>query len=107
MSNITHADHNQQANPAVKTQPTKTVSVDELKQRCPLDTLLKTMHLEKYAKPSCQSPVRKDKNPSWGIFKKDDKWFWKDHGNDDCGDEITFLARYLGMDETIDFRTLL
>jgi len=81
--------------------------VDELKQRCPLDELLKTMHLEQYAKPICRSPFRIDKTPSWGIFKRDDQWHWKDFGNDDCGDEISFLARYLGMDEKMDFSTLL
>jgi hypothetical protein len=78
-----------------------------LKQQCPLPTLLRRMHLEKFAQSSCPSPLRKDKSASWGIYEKDGKHAWKDFGNGDGGDEITFLARYLGLQEKKQFPLLL
>lgn len=46
-----------------------------------------------------KSPFRKDKNPSFGIFKsrKSGKLLWKDHGNGDCGDIIDFVRNYTGL----------
>ena len=45
------------------------------------------------------SPFRKDKNPSFGIFqsKKTGKLLFKDHGNGECGDVIKFVELYTGL----------
>lgn len=45
------------------------------------------------------SPFRKDKNPSFGIFrsKKTGKLLFKDHGNGLCGDVITFVEHFTGL----------
>lgn len=45
------------------------------------------------------SPFRKDKNPSFGIFqsKKTGKLLFKDHGNGECGDIIKFVELYTGL----------
>ena len=45
------------------------------------------------------SPFRKDKNPSFGIFrsKKTGKLLFKDHGNGECGDIIKFVELYTGI----------
>lgn len=45
------------------------------------------------------SPFRKDKNPSFGIFrsKKTGKLLFKDHGNGECGDVIKFVELYTGI----------
>ena len=45
------------------------------------------------------SPFRKDKNPSFGIFqsKKTGKLLFKDHGNGKCGDVIKFVELYTGL----------
>nr|DAH77676.1 MAG TPA: DNA primase [Caudoviricetes sp.] len=45
------------------------------------------------------SPFRKDKNPSFGIFKsrKSGKLLFKDHGNGECGDVIKFVELYTGL----------
>jgi hypothetical protein len=51
------------------------------------------MGYAKFAKPTCPSPFRTDKKPSWGIFQRNDRWFWKDHGTGDSGDEIGFIVR--------------
>ena len=80
---------------------------DALKERCPLPVLMKRIGLSKYIKKSCRSPLRDDENASWGIFKIDDHWFWKDHGTGESGDEIDFLERYFGKDVKKDFVDLL
>ena len=45
------------------------------------------------------SPFRKDKNPSFGIFrsKKTGKLLFKDHGNGECGEVIKFVELYTGI----------
>lgn len=45
------------------------------------------------------SPFRKDKNPSFGIFqsKKTGKLLFKDHGNGLCGDVIRFVQEITGI----------
>ena len=45
------------------------------------------------------SPFRKDKNPSFGIFqsKKTGRLLFKDHGNGECGDVIKFVSLYTGL----------
>ena len=44
------------------------------------------------------SPLRKDKNPSFGIFysKRANKLLFKDHGTGESGDVIKFVALYTG-----------
>lgn len=45
------------------------------------------------------SPFRKDKNPSFGIFysKRSGKLLFKDHGNGECGDIIKFVSLITGL----------
>lgn len=45
------------------------------------------------------SPFRKDKNPSFGIFysKKNGRLLFKDHGTGECGDVIKFVSLYTGI----------
>ena len=72
-----------------------------------MPTLLTRIGLGEFAKSSVRSPFREDKNPSWGIFQREGKWFFKDQATGDSGDEITLLARWKGLDERRDFRELL
>ena len=81
--------------------------VDALKRVCPMPALLHRMGLGEFAKNNCRSPFRRDKRPSWGIFKRDGKWFFKDQATGDSGDEIILLARWKGLDEKRDFPQLL
>lgn len=80
-------------------QPTQTVpakkdlTIEELRACCPLPVLMHSMGLAKYAKASCPSPFRPDKKASWGIYQRDGRWFWKDHGTAESGDEIDFISR--------------
>jgi hypothetical protein len=46
-------------------------TIEELKARLPLPDLLRAMGLGDYAKKLCCSPLRKDNNPSWGIYQDD------------------------------------
>ena len=74
--------------------------IGELRARCPLPVLMKRMGLAKHAKKTCCSPFRRDKKPSWGIFKREDRYYWKDHGTGDSGDEINFIVqakKYTGL----------
>lgn len=66
-------------------------TIDELKARLPLPGLLRAMGLGAYAKKLCCSPLRKDNNPSWGIYQDDKGWHWKDFATGQGGDELDFL----------------
>jgi hypothetical protein len=77
-----------------------------LKSKCPMPMLLAKLGLAAYAKRSCPSPLRPDHNPSWGIIQREGGWYFKDHGNDDSGDEVTFIARLKGWDEQRDFKRI-
>ena len=77
-----------------------------LKSKCPMPVLLAKLGLAAYAKRSCPSPLRPDHNPSWGIIQREGGWYFKDHGNDDSGDEVTFIARLKGWDEQRDFKRI-
>src|SRR5439155_2889438 len=80
--------------------------VDALKRNCPMPAVLHKIGLGKFAKSSVCSPFREDKKPSWGIFQRDGKWFFKDQSTGDSGDEITLLARWKGLDEKREFPQL-
>ena len=67
--------------------------LSNLRTRCPLPVLMSRMGYAKFATRTCSSPFRADKKPSWGIFQRNDRWFWKDHGTGDSGDEIGFIVR--------------
>lgn len=45
------------------------------------------------------SPFRKDKNPSFGIYysKRTKQLLFKDHGNDECGNVIKFVSLFTGL----------
>src|SRR5438094_8841954 len=81
--------------------------VDALKRACPMPVLLHRMRLGEFAKNSCRSPFRPDEKPSWGVFQRDGKWFFKDQATGDSGDELTLLARWKGLDAKRDFQELL
>lgn len=85
------------------------MSVDpaHLRRACPMPTLLHKIGLGEFALNSCRSPFREDRNPSWGIFQRDGRWFFKDQGTGDSGDEFSLLARWKGLDERRDFPQLL
>jgi len=78
----------------------------QLKVQCPMPVLLAKLGLAAHAKRSCPSPLRNDNNPSWGIFQREGGWHFKDHGNDDSGDEVTLIARLKGWDEQRDFKRI-
>src|SRR6185503_19523975 len=80
--------------------------VDALKRACPMPVLLHKIGLGEFAKNSVRSPFRSDKKPSWGIFQRAERWFFKDLGTGDTGDELSLLARWKGLDEKRDFPQL-
>ena len=79
---------------------------ETLKSKCPMPMLLAKLGLAAHAKRSCPSPLRPDHNPSWGIFPHQGGWYFRDHGNDDSGDEVTLIARLKGWDEQQDFKRI-
>jgi hypothetical protein len=81
--------------------------VHSLKQKLPLPDLLHALGRGQYARRICPSPLRKDAHPSWGIYARNGHWHFKDLATGDGGDEITFLARWLGLDEKRDFQHIL
>lgn len=70
--------------------------VEALKGQCSLPVLMKMLGLGAHAKRSCRSPFRDDRSASWGIFQRDGRWYWKDHGTDESGDEVDFIRTLKG-----------
>ena len=81
--------------------------IEQLREKCPLPILMKKMGFENHIKKSCSSPFRDDQKPSWGIYQRDNRCYWKDLGNDDRGDEITFIARAKNLKENENFREII
>ena len=73
-------------------------TIEALRLRCPLPVLMRQMGLGKYVRPSCCSPLRPDNSPSWGIFQRADRWYWKDLGTDESGDELDFIIQAKNRD---------
>ena len=88
-------------------QPNNRVTLEELKQQCPLPTLMEHLNLGDHAKPNCKSPFRRDEQGAWGIFQTNDGWRFKDHLTGDSGDEVTFLANLLNLDDRENFPPLM
>jgi len=86
---------------------TKDGRIERLRASTPLPQLLRKLGLGRHAKSSCPSPLRADEKPSWGIYERDGRWHWKDHGTDEGGDELDFLAQLNQLDLGRDFKRLL
>ena len=69
------------------------IDISKLRACCPMPVLLARMGLRQHAKQTCRSPLRQDKKPSWGIFQREGRYFWKDHATGESGDEITFIIQ--------------
>ena len=57
---------------------------------------------------NCKNPFYKDKNPSFSVYKKGDKWLFRDYG--DCeykGDVFVFASIFFDLDFKKDFPLLL
>ena len=104
-TNITEHRHSASRSKGSRHNPQP--SLHQLKQLCPLPTLMKHLGLGKHAKVSSKSPFRTDNKASWGIFNSDNGWRFKDHGTGESGDEIAFLASYLRLDQRENFPSLL
>lgn len=79
----------------------------ETKRQCPLPALMRHLRMGKKIQRITSSPFRVDQNPSWGIYRdKRGDYRWKDLGTGDSGDQISFLAHYLHLDERENFRDL-
>lgn len=83
------------------------IDVKLLKTQCPLPDLMRMVGYGQFAKSSCPSPFRQDKNSSWGIFEYKESWYFKDFGTGERGDEIAFLAQINHLDAQDDFVAVL
>lgn len=68
--------------------------LEEARSHLPLPLLLRALNLEHCCRRSCRSPFREDRHPSFGIFERDGRWWWKDHGTGAGGEEVEFLAQW-------------
>jgi hypothetical protein len=76
------------------------MEIDEMKQRLPLPRLMDRLgYGSEYQRRSCRSPFREEKRPSFGVFEHQGRWFWKDHGVGESGDEISFIMKAQGIDQ--------
>ena len=67
------------------------------KAALPLDVLMTSLgYGPEFQKPSCKSPFRHEKTPSFGVFRtKDGELKWRDFTTGVSGDQIDFLAEHL------------
>ena len=67
------------------------------KAALPLDALMTSLgYGPEFQKPSCKSPFRHEKTPSFGVFRtKDGELKWRDFTTGVSGDQIDFLAEHL------------
>jgi hypothetical protein len=65
------------------------------KERLTIPELWAMLGLPGKCGPSCRSPFREDRNPSFSIYDVGRKW--KDHATGEGGDVIDFLARALNL----------
>ena len=81
--------------------------LEQLRKRCPMPALLTRLGLARFAKSSCPSPFRGDQRASWGIFERTGRWWFKDFGTGEFGDEVALLAQVYQQDQRRDFKKLL
>lgn len=70
----------------------------------PLPALMATLGMGELAKPKAISPFRDEKTPSFGIFERDGRHFWKDHGDGAAGDELDFICALKNCDKSTALR---
>lgn len=73
-------------------------TIDEAKSKLPLPELFDALGIPR--KPDGnpkRNPLREDKNASFSVFREGALWFWKDHGINKSGDEISFLETRLSI----------
>jgi hypothetical protein len=76
------------------------MEIEEMKDRLPMPALMDRLgYGVEYQRRSCCSPFREEKRPSFGIFMHEGRWFWKDHGVGESGDEVTMIMKSRGFDK--------
>tara|TARA_Y100001963_G_scaffold14207_2_gene17730 strand:+ start:4161 stop:5816 length:1656 start_codon:yes stop_codon:yes gene_type:complete len=76
------------------------MEIEEMKDRLPMPQLMDRLGIgEEFQRRSCRSPFREERKPSFGIFEHDGRWFWKDHGVNKSGDEISLIMEAKGFDK--------
>jgi hypothetical protein len=72
--------------------------VAEAKRLLPLPELMERLGCGDRAEHNARCPFHSpDRNPSFGIFQRDDQWFWKCQAGCGQGDEITFIEKEKGL----------
>ena len=73
--------------------------IEEAKAALPLDAMMRKLRFgDEFLKKSCLSPLRKEKNPSFGLFRHPNtgELKWKDFTTGKCGDQVDFLMELRG-----------
>lgn len=78
--------------------------LEEARHNLPLPALMQALGLEHCVRKSCKSPFRAERRPSFSVFQRDGRWWWKDHGTGAGGDEIAFLAEWTQTDRREAFK---
>ncbi len=73
------------------------MSMEECRRLLPLPELMRKLGDGESAKKSARSPLREDDKPSFSVFEKDGRWYWKDHATGDGGDEVNYLEHKFGL----------
>jgi len=71
------------------------MSIDEAKAKLDIPTVAARCFPNWKPAPSCHSPWREDRNPSFSVYDQGQKW--KDHATGDHGDAVDFLAKALDI----------
>jgi DNA primase len=71
--------------------------IEQARARMPLPKLMEALGYGAHARKSARCPFHADRSPSFGIYQKGGRWFWKCFAGCGGGDEIAFLERVYGM----------
>ena len=77
------------------------MDINQLKSEVPLPKLVVELGYEQsLVSRSTNCPFHDDGNPSFGIWETDGMWKWKCHSGCGHGDELDFIQKALGIDQT-------
>jgi acetoin utilization deacetylase AcuC-like enzyme len=73
--------------------------ISACKAKLPLPDLWRRLDMAGAPRKSMKSPFRDDRNDSFSVFEHNGKWFWKDHGAGDGGDEVDLICMARAVDK--------
>jgi hypothetical protein len=75
------------------------IDLAQVRNALPMPELMDKLGLAEHAKPNARCPWHDDKNPSFGIFQKEGRWWFKCHSKCGSGDEVDLIQKVLAISD--------